>query len=508
MGIVYRAMHPGLQVPVAIKVLSEQYSGDPAFRRRFQREATAIAALNHPAIVRVYDFDEDQGALFIVMEYVEGRSLRTWLQHGGRFTVAAAMDVIKQVLSGVGTAHARGVVHRDLKPENLLLTDDGRVKVLDFGIAAMLETDSLTTQTRTIAGTPSYMSPEQGRGTEVDKRSDIYAIGIILYELLHGRPPFVGSVQSVLRSQMYDEVQASEAIPRPLMDVIWKAMAKSPADRYTTCEDFAAALAARAQLGALPETTPDIVRYQLGSNGTKLRVIDPTPTPPPLVTGRAEHSGHCRASGCNRTQGWQCSYVDQANAACDTWWCKDHVEFVDGSPFCRRHASVIRAVLPTVGTIHEIKHLPAVNDRSLSLAALVCKLVDKDLVELLRRHFGSRAGLSVVADVNVRQSWMGRRGEIGWERSWSVMNETGYVTRITIRVTAAKPAVVQVTDNRQLLEMVPDWIMNRLEGRPTDAKDRDRFKSRLLGATEELVREAVRSLPKTSPLKVKQKASR
>ncbi|HEV2953453.1 MAG TPA: serine/threonine-protein kinase [Candidatus Dormibacteraeota bacterium] len=482
MGIVYRAIHPGLKVQIAVKVLAEQYSSDPAFRRRFQGEAAAIAALNHPAIVRVYDFDEDQGSLFIVMEYVEGRSLRNWLQNGGRFTVPASLDIIKQVLSGVGAAHSRGVIHRDLKPENLLLTEEGRIKVLDFGIAAMLDETSIFTHAKSIAGTPSYMSPEQSQGLPVDRRADIYSIGIILYELLHGRPPFVGSVQAVLRSQMYEKPPASEAIPRSLMDVIWKATAKAPSERYATCEEFTSALAARAGLGSLPE--PE----STSRVGFDRPILQPMLVEAiPVLTPEPDLPGHCGRTGCTVAEGWQCSYVDKSRDACETWWCKDHVKFVQGEPYCLRHASVLEAVLPTLGTIHEIKVLPDVDDRSLALAALVSSAIDRETIGLLKNYFDKAS--SIMSDNRVRQSWAGRH-PVAWEQTWSVLENRTYAFRLTLRVTAAKPALVQITDGQTVLELVPDWIINRLEGQPPDERDRDRFKARMLEAIEEIVRTA------------------
>src|ERR1700724_1477379 len=132
MGVVYRSTHPRLEIPVAIKVLAEQYSSDTSFRQRFHREAATVASLNHPGIVRVYDFDEDGPVLFIVMEWVEGRSMRSWLDEYGRFSVDVSVDLVQQLLSAVGVAHDFGIVHRDLKPDNILISNRGRIKILDY----------------------------------------------------------------------------------------------------------------------------------------------------------------------------------------------------------------------------------------------------------------------------------------------------------------------------------------------------------------------------------------
>ena len=179
MGVVYRSTHPRLEIPVAIKVLAEQYSSDPNFRQRFHREAATVAALNHPGIVRVYDFDEDGPVLFIVMEWVEGRSMRSWLDEYGRFSVDVSVDLLQQLLSAVGIAHDLGVVHRDIKPDNILISNRGKTKILDFGISKLVDDKQRLTATGSMVGTPAYMAPEQVKGEGVDARSDIYSLGMI-----------------------------------------------------------------------------------------------------------------------------------------------------------------------------------------------------------------------------------------------------------------------------------------------------------------------------------------
>src|ERR1700746_2671425 len=208
MGVVYRSTHPRLEIPVAIKVLSDQYSQDPAFRQRFHREAATVAALNHPGIVRVYDFDEDGPVLFIVMEWVDGRSMRSWLDEYGRFSVDVSVDLIKQLLSAVGVAHDFQVVHRDLKPDNILISNRGKTKILDFGISKLIDDKHRLTATGSMVGTPAYMAPEQVKGEVVDATADIHSLGLILYALLHGEPPFTGQLPAVLHSQVFDR-------PRP-----------------------------------------------------------------------------------------------------------------------------------------------------------------------------------------------------------------------------------------------------------------------------------------------------
>ncbi len=290
MGVVYRGMHPGLGVPVAIKVLAETYSRDESFRARFQREAATVASLNHPGIVRIYDFDAHQGALFIVMEFVEGRTLRGWLNESGRFTLAVSQDLIQQLLSAVGAAHVRGIVHRDLKPDNVIISTQGKTKITDFGISKVLDDSASLTATGSMVGTPAYMSPEQVRGEAVDGRADIYALGIILYELLHGRPPFAGSMPAVLHSQVFDQPRPSTAIPRPVFDVIVKAMAKDPADRFQSCEEFSGALlgsGTRPEIPPPPQAAPP-------SRSRRRSLTTCTRAPAAITTATARRAGSAR----------------------------------------------------------------------------------------------------------------------------------------------------------------------------------------------------------------------
>jgi eukaryotic-like serine/threonine-protein kinase len=203
MGEVYRARDPKLNRDVAIKVLPAAFSADPERLRRFEQEAQAAGALNHPNILAIYDVATHEGAPYVVSELLEGETLRERLK-GAALPARKALDYALQIARGLAAAHEKGIVHRDLKPENLFLTKEGRVKILDFGLAKLIEprggcetpaelpTRPLNTDPGTVMGTVGYMSPEQVRGQPVDHRSDIFSLGVILYEMLAGERPFRG----------------------------------------------------------------------------------------------------------------------------------------------------------------------------------------------------------------------------------------------------------------------------------------------------------------------------
>ncbi|MEC3914133.1 Stk1 family PASTA domain-containing Ser/Thr kinase [Nocardia sp. CDC160] len=267
MSEVHKARDLRLGRDVAIKVLRADLARDPTFYLRFKREAQNAAALNHPAIVAVYDTGEaevDGGPLpYIVMEYVDGDTLRDIVRGKGPLPPRRAMEVIADVCAALDFSHRNGIVHRDMKPANIMINRAGAVKVMDFGIArAIADSSNPMTQTAAVIGTAQYLSPEQARGEQVDARSDVYSVGCVLYEILTGEPPFTGDSPVAVAYQHVREdprlpSQVHPGVPRELDSVILKAMSKNPANRYQTAAEMRADLIR--VLGGQKPTAPMIM---------------------------------------------------------------------------------------------------------------------------------------------------------------------------------------------------------------------------------------------------------
>jgi len=237
---------------VAVKVLLQRYLDDPAFVERFRREAKAAAGLNQQNLVSIYDWGEVDGTYYIVMEYVEGETLKDLIRRRGRLSGNEAVAVGMQLLAAVEFAHRSGIVHRDIKPQNVMIDRDGTIKVMDFGIARA--GDSGMTEAGSILGTAQYLAPEQAKGYQVDERSDLYSVGVVLYEMLTGTVPFKGDSAVTVALKHVNEVPAEPAelvpgMPYALNQIVLKAMAKDPAYRYQTAAEFARDLRAAREGG-------------------------------------------------------------------------------------------------------------------------------------------------------------------------------------------------------------------------------------------------------------------
>lgn len=243
MAIVYKAKDLMLERYVAVKALREDFSQDVAFRERFRQEAKAAANLSHPNIVTVHDFGLDQKHLFIVMEYMPGTDLKTLIKQKERFSVSEALELMIQACSGVGYAHRAGLVHCDIKPHNMLVTPEGRLKVTDFGIARALSTISPDERSEVVWGSPHYFSPEQASGLPPSPASDVYSLGVILYEMLTGRLPFIASDSAELARMHREDLPVAPryfntSIPAKLEEIILKVLSKEPSARYRTADQL------------------------------------------------------------------------------------------------------------------------------------------------------------------------------------------------------------------------------------------------------------------------------
>jgi serine/threonine-protein kinase len=249
MSTVYKAYHAALDRYVALKVLHPVFKGDREFLARFQREARIVARLEHPRIVPVYDFSEHEGTPYLVMRFVEGRTLKAVLAAESPLPYARIVEILCPVAEALEYAHGLGVLHRDIKPSNVLLTRDGKVYVTDFGLAKMVQSGDASISQDRMIGTPQYISPEQAKGETLDQRTDLYSLGVILFEMVTGRVPFVADTPfAVVHDHIFSPLplpsKVNPAVPPALEQVILKALAKAPADRYQAAGELVGALGA------------------------------------------------------------------------------------------------------------------------------------------------------------------------------------------------------------------------------------------------------------------------
>jgi len=272
MAVIYRARDLMLERSVAIKVLREDYSADPVFQERFRQEAKAAANLAHPNIVTVHDFGLDAGRLFIVMEYVPGTDLKSLLKKRERFSVDETIDLMTQACAGIGYAHRAGLVHCDIKPQNMLITPDHRLKVVDFGIARALASIRPDEQAEVVWGSPQYFSPEQAGGQPPSPASDVYSLGVIMYEMLTGQLPFTADSAAEL-VRLHREAmpkaprQLNPTIPVALEQILLKVLSKGPSARYRTADQLGRVLLTfREQAKAVTREIQPAVSSQVQSN--------------------------------------------------------------------------------------------------------------------------------------------------------------------------------------------------------------------------------------------------
>jgi serine/threonine-protein kinase len=290
MADVYLAEDQELGRRVALKLLDDRHASDDQFVERFRREAQSAAGLNHPNIVSIFDRGQAEGTYYIAMEYLDGRTLKELLIRNGPTPVPIAIDYARQILSALAFAHRHGIVHRDIKPHNIVVGGDGRLKVTDFGIAR--SGASQMTEVGSIVGTAQYLSPEQARGAPVDPRSDLYSLGVVLYEMLTGTVPFSGETPVEIAMKHLSQVpkppsELRPEVPHELDAVVMRALAKDPAQRYGSAEEMDADLARVARGVAVSRETEDAMTQVLAGAGvaaaqtmvTRARTVAP-PAPP------------------------------------------------------------------------------------------------------------------------------------------------------------------------------------------------------------------------------------
>jgi eukaryotic-like serine/threonine-protein kinase len=262
MAVVYHAYDLMLERSVAIKILRQDYSSDPDFRELFRQEAKAAANLSHPNIVTVHDFGLDSGRLFIVMELVPGTDLKSLIQKRKCFNVKEAISLIVQACAGVGYAHRAGLVHCDIKPQNMLITPDIRLKVVDFGVARALATIHPDEKSKVVWGSPQYFSPEQASGAAPTLASDVYSLGVVLYEMLTGQLPFIANSPEELARLHRESLprsprQLNAEIPPELELILLKVLSKEPVARYRTADQMGRVLITFSQQSTtMPAITP------------------------------------------------------------------------------------------------------------------------------------------------------------------------------------------------------------------------------------------------------------
>ncbi len=276
MGVIYRATELRLERPVAVKLIAADRAAEPAFRERFERESRLTAAIDHPNVIPVYAAGEEAGRLYLVMRYVAGTDLRSLLERDGRMAPGRAADVVAQVGAGLDAAHEAGLVHRDVKPANILIAGGGHVYLSDFGITRVVDSETRLTDSDSWVGTVDYMAPEHLEGGETDARTDVYALGCVLFTALTGAPPFRrDTVPATITAHLQDappRPSDTAGVPREFDAVVARALAKRPVDRYPSAGDLGRAVLAAARGERVTEVEQSVARGPAA----------PPPLPPPV----------------------------------------------------------------------------------------------------------------------------------------------------------------------------------------------------------------------------------
>ncbi len=296
MAVVYKAIDEMLERTVAVKILRQDYSREDNFRERFKQEAKAAANLSHPNIVTVHDFGLDDGQFFIVIEFIAGTDLKTLIRQRGRFSIEDTVGLMAQACAGVGYAHRAGLVHCDIKPHNMLVSHDFRLKVTDFGIARALATIHPDEKSDIVWGSPHYFSPEQAAGSAPSPASDVYSLGVIMYEMLTGQLPFRASDASELARMHREDIpvppkRINPAIPEVLEEITLKVLSKEPSARYRTADQLGRVLLSFGNMNE--DKTGPILLPQAGKTGPQKvneqrQENHPEIKPPKAVDGEEE----------------------------------------------------------------------------------------------------------------------------------------------------------------------------------------------------------------------------
>jgi len=329
MGEVFRARQQSLDRVVALKILPRSVAEDATAKERFFREARSAASLVHPNVVQIYTVGEERGIPFFAMEYIEGRDLGNRLKTGERFTLGEVVDIMASVAMALEFAEEHGIVHRDIKPANIMIDKSRTVKVMDFGLAKATTSITQITQAGFIVGTPTYMSPEQAEGGEVDIRSDIYSLGIVFYLLLTGRPPFSADspaavIYQHLHARPVSPSKLNPEIPEAAEEITLCMIAKRPADRYQSASELLDdLLALREEVGASGDGSSISLRHAEVDSET-LRLRSPTTstvttglriTPRSEACAQSSSRGSCRSASSSICSGRSQSRPSEINSA-------------------------------------------------------------------------------------------------------------------------------------------------------------------------------------------------